>query len=209
MEQAALENLQSLPVHESASLVQGDEQCEFAIRFYVDAEGRQWACWPMSMAQQMWRDVMCSQDHCNRPAMWVGLVNLLGDGTLYYNSAAAWCYWCMPGNLLTAEAQNIRLYAEWARQITLDECVAILHRAWLDADVNDAVDSVLTQLIDTIRHSAESPESIVDSFWPPQPDISQGHPTVLRYEERPSAAKCGAEGLVSQVKTTAAQSRAK
>jgi hypothetical protein len=118
--------------------------------------------------------------------MWVGLVNLLGDSTLYYSSAAAWCYWCMPADLLRPEVQDMRRYAEWIRQITLDECVAIVHRAWLDADVNDAVDSVLSRLIDHIRYAAERRESIVDSIWLPQPDTDRDHPAVLQYEERPS-----------------------
>jgi hypothetical protein len=40
-----------------------------------DDLSREWQCWPLSAAGQMWREVACDQSGCDRPAAFVGVVD--------------------------------------------------------------------------------------------------------------------------------------
>jgi hypothetical protein len=77
----------------------------------------------------MWPEVLCNQFNCGRSAAFVGVVAVLDDGTPYYDEAAAWCYWCMPRDLMKPEAERMARHAEWARRVTLDECLDVINRA--------------------------------------------------------------------------------
>jgi hypothetical protein len=47
---------------------------------YGDDLSREWQCWPLSAAGQMWRETTCDQFGCGRQARFVRVVDVLGDG---------------------------------------------------------------------------------------------------------------------------------
>jgi hypothetical protein len=155
---------------------------------YTDAQGREWQYWPLSAANQMWSEVTCNQYGCNRPAAFVGIVDVLGDGVLYYDSAAAWCYFCMPRELMTPEAECMVRHAEWARRVTVDECIGLINQARDEAGDNQTVESVLTQLIVDIRDTTENREHKLEhSMLPPEYHTGRAHIPGMGYAVRPNS----------------------
>jgi hypothetical protein len=153
---------------------------------YTDAQGGEWRYWPLSAADRMWRDITCNQFGCNRPAAYVGMVDVTGDGTPYYDSASAWCYWCMPREAMSPEAERIARHAEWARRQTVHDCLALIRRIRDEAGETDTVDAILTRLISDIRHVAESrEETLAYSILPPEYLDGRMHTSDMRYAVRP------------------------
>jgi hypothetical protein len=71
---------------------------------HLDAESREWRYWPLTSADQMWLEVVCNQSGCDHLAAFVGVTDVLRDGTLHYDSVSTWCYWCMPREALSPDA---------------------------------------------------------------------------------------------------------
>lgn len=156
------------------------------VLFYTDPLGRIWQYWPSSAARKIWREARCNQFECGRPARFVGVVDVFGDGREYFDGAAAWCYWGMPREAMSPEAERMARHAEWARRVTVDECVDIIKRARYEAPEGSTLESVLARLIDNIRPVAESRESrLADSILPDEVDAGRELRAVVRYEERP------------------------
>jgi hypothetical protein len=160
--------------------------------FYKDRLGREWQYWPLIEAEQMWRQARCNQCYCERPAMFVGVVDIFCDGTEYFDGAAAWCYWCMPSEALTPEARRMRQHAEWARRATAQECLEIVKQAWYSADWPSEFDTVLCRVKASIANVATSRETLMADPTV-EPDIYAGrdNKAIWWYAERPSDAVNG------------------
>jgi hypothetical protein len=128
---------------------------------YLDAQGRDWQYWPPAASDQMWSEATCNQVGCDHPAAFVGLADVTGNRTLCYDSAAAWCYWCMPREVMTPEARSMAMHAEWARRQTVEDCITVIRRVRDEAGDNDTVDAVLTRLIADLRSATESREQLL------------------------------------------------
>jgi hypothetical protein len=95
-----IHHLDTLPDDQAQGLEQFVQEClhdhrldrlfergfPFLTATYTDSQGREWRYWPLSAADQMWRDVICNQTPS--PATFVGVVDVTGDGTLYYAGSA-------------------------------------------------------------------------------------------------------------------------
>jgi len=152
---------------------------------YVDKRKHSWPYWPLSAADQMWREVKCNQSFCNRPATFVGVCDIHGDGIEYFDGAAAWCYWCMPRELMNPEAQRAAKIADWARQETAVECIALVEEA--QSGIPSTAEDALTDVYSAIRYVTESRESMMAS--PDSANMREAYEgwepkDVRRYEQR-------------------------
>jgi hypothetical protein len=153
---------------------------------YIDSQGRDWQYWPTAAADQMWREVTCNQFNCFRPAAFVGLADVLGDGTLYFDSASAWCYWCMHREAMTPESERMARHAEWARRQTVEDCIALIRNTRDQAGETDTVDAALTRLMSDLRSSTESREEVLSySILPPEYLDGRPHTPEQLYAVRP------------------------
>jgi hypothetical protein len=167
--------LDSLPGEQAQALEQYVEECRcsgrheellqrglpFVTATHTNAQGRAWQYWPLSAADQMWRFVTCNQHNCRRPALFVGVVDILGDGTLWYDSASAWCYSCMPREAMTPEAERLARHAEWARQQTINECLAAIGEFLRWNDFDQETDDVLTRLMSELPSYMATREQVL------------------------------------------------
>jgi hypothetical protein len=155
-------------------------------RAYADKYGRNWRYWPFTDADQMWREVTCNQFNCAHPVVFVGLVDIYGDGVHYYDSASAWCYWCMPRDLMTEQEQHMARHAECARRQTVDDCIRVLDDLWLDARETETVDFFVARLTTELRHLKKTREEEQScSMLPPDYHVGRVHTPDIRYIVRP------------------------
>jgi hypothetical protein len=135
----------------------------------------------------MWRDVTCNQYGCERPAAFVGLTDIVGNGTLYLDSAAAWCYWCLPRTAMSPEAESMARHADWARRQTINDCKAVTKRVWGEVPHTDTIENVMDKIISELHRLHEGWEwKLANSMVPEEYWTGRKHTPEQVYAVRPA-----------------------